>query len=191
MDELYFYGSFTAAVSFNAALPGGVHPRTCPHDHEGVFLAFIVFLLSCIFLIALGFKLVLEREAKLIEMAPNLHADFLERIDFVGEIPRELMCPITQCIMHDPVRILGGHESHVFERTALEKWINEGRNMNPLNRESLSWWTRLVSANDVAEKIQAWLDDLRLRRRVFSIWSRGKIAEEKCKSDVICLPVSH
>jgi hypothetical protein len=34
----------------------------------------------------------------------------------------------------------------------------------------------LISANDIVEKIQSWLGDLRLRRMVFSIWLHGKIA---------------
>ena len=187
MDELYFFRSVTAAVIFNETPLTSIYPRECPRQHEGTSLVFLLFLISCVLLAALGYKLILGRGAKIIEMAPNPNADFLERIGFSGEIPAELVCIITQCIMQDPVRIRDGHENHVFERTALEKWLNENR-VNPLTRAPLSWWAALVSANDVSEKIKMWMGNLRLRRQVFSIWSREKIAGEKCKSDVTCLP---
>jgi hypothetical protein len=183
MDDLPFIGSFTVSVFLNEASLAENYHRECPHEHKGIFLVFSVLVISCVFLILLVAKLFSEKEEKIIEIAPNSHADFLERIGFAGEVPSELVCPIMQCIMQDPVRIPGGHEAHVFERTAFEKWINEGQNINPLTREPLSYWAKLVPANDVAEKIKMWLSDLRLRRHVFSIWSRGKIAGEQSKSD--------
>lgn len=133
--------------------------------------------------VLIGIEVFFETEEKAIEIASNSQADFLEQIHFSGEVPPELVCPITQCIMHDPVRIFGEHPVHVFERTALQKWIIEGKNSNPLTRQPLALEAKLIPANDIAEKIKMWLHAMYLRRHVFSIWSRGKIAGNSAVSN--------
>lgn len=185
MDDLQFIGSYTTPVFFNEVCRPVVYSGECPRDeYDDIFLVFLIFVVLCVYIISLSVDYLYEKKERIIEIAPNSHADFLERINFLGEVPPELMCPIMQCIMQDPVRIYGGHQAHVFERTAFEKWIQEGKNVNPLTRESLSTPLKLLPANDVAEKIKVWLGDLRLRRHVFSIWSHGKVAGKCPRSDV-------
>lgn len=43
-------------------------------------------------------------------------ADFVENDDF----PIELICPITQTLMHDPVLTVQGN---VYERAAITEWL--------------------------------------------------------------------
>lgn len=179
MDDLYFVGSFTAPVFFNQTPYADINPSVCSRQNEGVLKAILLFLILCLLMVVIRIRSMLAKEVKVIELAPNPDSDFLDRIGFAGEIPSELVCIITQCIMQDPVRIDGGHDTHVFERGALEIWMNEN-SVNPLNRKPLSSETKLIAADDVSKKIKIWMNDLRLRRYVFSIWSKGKVGGDEC-----------
>ncbi len=41
-----------------------------------------------------------------------------------GSVPNELMCPITLCVMTDPVLAMDGH---TYERAAIERWLRARR----------------------------------------------------------------
>lgn len=105
----------------------------------------------------------------------NQHVDYLDRIGFSQDVPVSFLCPITQQIMVEPVRIEGGHQDHVFERVAIEKWIAQGSGTHPLTREPIGSSSLIVPAYDVADEVQKWMNELRVRRSVFYIWSAGKL----------------
>lgn len=107
------------------------------------------------------------------DIAPNPGAEFLDRIGYRGKIPPKFICPITLCIMHDPVCFLGGHDSHVFERSALEKWLSECNRRNPLTGELLPNSVKLISAKEIARQIYEWLRELRRSRLSSSVRLQG------------------
>ena len=112
------------------------------------------------------------------ETLPNPHADYLNQIAYQGDVPSAFRCPITQDIMFTPVRIKDQHHGHVFEHTAIEKWLKTYRT-NPLTRAELTH-PKLVPANDVEQAITHWLSELRIRHNAFSLWAKvSKVSVEE------------
>ncbi len=155
----FFYDTGVLAADTNSEYPLG-------RDLNLIMLAFVagIFCLAGIMVFldlpAERLKIKEDDKAKM-NIAPNPYADFLERINYRGVIPPEFICPITLCIMHDPVCIKGGHDAHVFERSAIEKWMSEGNRMNPLTGELLPSSTKLIRRKNLVKQINDWLRQLR------------------------------
>jgi len=49
-------------------------------------------------------------------------------------VPDHYICPITQELMTDPVIVASGH---TFERRAIEEWLKDGNDINPLTGDKL------------------------------------------------------
>ena len=49
-------------------------------------------------------------------------------------IPEDYICPITMCIMSDPVMTCDGH---TFERKDIEEWFKKGNKKNPMTNTPL------------------------------------------------------
>jgi len=49
-----------------------------------------------------------------------------------SEPPSELVCPITQEVVQDPVAIAGDEQGHAYERIAIERWLADGNSTVPL-----------------------------------------------------------
>ena len=62
---------------------------------------------------------------------PNF-AERLEKIDpdYLDEIDRDFICPISYGIFNDPVF---GNDDHIYDRDFLTRWVNEGGTVCPLN----------------------------------------------------------
>jgi tetratricopeptide (TPR) repeat protein len=64
------------------------------------------------------------------------------------EIPEELICPITQQLMEDPVFTADGH---TYERSAIQQWINTGHLNSPMTNLLLSHTT--LTSNHILKSI--------------------------------------
>jgi hypothetical protein len=67
------------------------------------------------------------------------------------EHPRGMTCPITLILMKDPVIAADGHS---YERSAIEKWFQEGKNLSPITGERMN--SRSLIANHA---LRAAIDD--------------------------------
>ena len=66
------------------------------------------------------------------------------------EPPEELICPITACLMEDPVMTMDGY---TYEREAIEAWFRNN-NTSPLTREVIP--TTLVPNRNLKSQIESW-----------------------------------
>jgi hypothetical protein len=55
--------------------------------------------------------------------------NIIYKMDPETEVPPDMICPITQMAMTDPVITVDGH---TFERKAITEWFNRGNITNPL-----------------------------------------------------------
>ena len=67
------------------------------------------------------------------------------------EPPEELLCPITQELMDDPVVATDGH---TYERHAIERWLLKKRTSPKTNEELFN--TMLIPNHDKRGIIRAW-----------------------------------
>jgi U-box domain len=73
----------------------------------------------------------------------------------MDETPSEFICPLTLCIMNDPIMVIWGSS---FERSAIFKWIMNGNQTCPLTRRELHIHD-LVTNYALKHKIQQWKQD--------------------------------
>ena len=93
-----------------------------------------------------------------------------EQLD-VEELSDTITCPITLAIMLDPVRIQGGHDKHVFERSAIQKYfLNNSK--NPVTGEEVENKT-LVPAPDIKKLINV------LGPYIQNSWTRVELWRDK------------
>lgn len=62
-------------------------------------------------------------------------AAIARRVEPIKDIPDMFTCPITQDVMHDPVIASDGH---TYEKSAIEKWIKNGRNVSPMTNTPMA-----------------------------------------------------
>ena len=74
-----------------------------------------------------------------------------------------LTCPITLEVFHDPVRLVGDRSNTVFERQAIEEWL-ENHSTVPTTGEEIGMAGRKI------------VEDMEMRRRVEEV---SKVAETK------------
>lgn len=72
--------------------------------------------------------------------------------DFPEDVPEEYICPITLCVMKDPVVSKSGKN---FDREAILKWLAKGNENCPLTRKPLHL-SSLVPNNNLRKSIQEW-----------------------------------
>ena len=62
-------------------------------------------------------------------------AAIARRAEPIKDVPDMFTCPITQDVMHDPVIASDGH---TYEKSAIEKWIKNGRNVSPMTNTPMA-----------------------------------------------------
>lgn len=77
----------------------------------------------------------------------------MARTDGSYLVPASFRCPLTGEVMLDPVRAADGF---VYERSAIEQWLQMGRKRSPMTNEALSH-PYLIPQNEQRSSIQAWL----------------------------------
>ena len=85
------------------------------------------------------------------EIASNAHQTTAAASAAV-EPPDELTCPITYCLMDDPVMTADGES---YERRAIEEWFATGKTTSPLTNEVLPN-TNLIPNRGLLRGIRAW-----------------------------------
>ena len=90
-------------------------------------------LLTCLKISALGHR------NRILRGVQNLRNPLWQHISLSNDdnvsIPQELMCPITQDFMNDPVVAADGYS---YERQAIVKWIENGKTTSPMTNEPLT-----------------------------------------------------
>ncbi|KAG7355176.1 U-box domain containing protein [Nitzschia inconspicua] len=72
--------------------------------------------------------------------------------DVVDDIPEEFICPLTLCVMKDPVVSKDGIN---YNRTAIVQWLAKGNHSCPLTRQSMKL-SSLAPDNRLRKCIQQW-----------------------------------
>ncbi|KAG7359211.1 U-box domain containing protein [Nitzschia inconspicua] len=72
--------------------------------------------------------------------------------DVVDNIPEEFICPLTLCVMKDPVVSKDGIN---YDRTAIVKWLAKGNHSCPLTRQPMKL-SSLAPDNRLRKRIQHW-----------------------------------
>ncbi|KAG7354512.1 U-box domain containing protein [Nitzschia inconspicua] len=75
--------------------------------------------------------------------------------DVIDEVPEEFICPITLCVMKDPVMSKDGKN---YDRAAILQWIAKGHQSCPLTRQPLTL-SSLVPNNSLRKSIQQWKEE--------------------------------
>ncbi|KAG7359214.1 U-box domain containing protein [Nitzschia inconspicua] len=72
--------------------------------------------------------------------------------DVVDDIPEEFVCPLTLCVMKDPVVSKDGIN---YDRTAIVQWLAKGNQSCPLTRQPMKL-SSLAPDNRLRKCIQQW-----------------------------------
>ncbi|KAG7355153.1 U-box domain containing protein [Nitzschia inconspicua] len=72
--------------------------------------------------------------------------------DVVDDVPEEFLCPLTLCVMKDPVVSKDGIS---YDRTAIVKWLAKGNQSCPLTRQPMTL-SSLAPDNRLRKCIQQW-----------------------------------
>ncbi|KAG7359195.1 U-box domain containing protein [Nitzschia inconspicua] len=72
--------------------------------------------------------------------------------DVVDDVPEEFLCPLTLCVMKDPVVSKDGIN---YDRTAIVKWLAKGNQSCPLTRQPMTL-SSLAPDNRLRKCIQQW-----------------------------------
>jgi hypothetical protein len=81
------------------------------------------------------------------------HEKLMEIIDNDLEVPNEFLCPISQCIIKNPVKTIDGM---VYDRSYIEKWFID-HNTSPLTGLVLSD-KKLVDFTDLKIQIDKYIE---------------------------------
>lgn len=80
-------------------------------------------------------------------------APAMARTDGSYLVPASFRCPLTEEVMLDPVRAADGF---VYERSAIEQWLQLGRKRSPMTNEALAH-PYLIPQQEQRSSIEAWL----------------------------------
>ncbi|KAG7345064.1 U-box domain containing protein [Nitzschia inconspicua] len=75
--------------------------------------------------------------------------------DVIDDVPEEFLCPLTLCVMKDPVVSKYGKN---YDRAAIIQWLANGHQSCPLTRQPLSL-SSLVPNNSLRKSIQQWKEE--------------------------------
>jgi U-box domain len=79
----------------------------------------------------------------------------------MDEIPEEFICPLTLCIMRDPVVSKDGKN---YDRKAILQWLAKGNENCPLTRQPLHL-SSLIPNHNLRQSIQQWKQDRGLGKK--------------------------
>jgi len=117
-----------------------------------------------------------QKEGQLCDQCQQLTSmiNFLGRRSEINTYPTEFYCPISHCLMLEPVI---DREGNTYERTSIEQWLSQ-HNTSPITRNSLK------VNHLVVNRALLGLMELELKRRGDQT-ELEKLASWLCKTNVI------
>jgi hypothetical protein len=101
-----------------------------------------------------------EDEGEELEFEPSMAERALAQDEGeVDRIPASCFCSLTHEIMRDPVMLCSGHS---YERSAIDRWLSEGRRTDPITNLPLQRMNSELVTNHTLRKVASNAQDIHM-----------------------------